>query len=185
MVAMSDLPASLNPPGDEQAKNDELVGEDIRRAVEKALADVRQVQMAAAGRAAAQRAEMAGARYSSRTVDAESGSLGRGSGDAQPAVLLLGQAIHDISDQELLVVRHEEELLEYVASAVPSPGFPASAPGSSTTAGDVTLETPVVAELQGDDDLPLGEESTWRRLAIMVGLALLTCIGLLAFLIAP
>jgi hypothetical protein len=183
---MSDLDSAPSPSRDAPAGNTDLAVADIRLAVEEALAGARQVQMAAAGRAAAQRAEIAAARYSSRTVSPEgSGSLDRGSDAVQPAGGLLGQAIHDLSDQELLVVRHEEELLEYVASALSLPAPAGLARRSLTTAEDVTAETPLLAEVEDKDDLNPGQESTWRRIAVMAGLAVLTCVGVIAFLIAP
>jgi hypothetical protein len=183
---MSELGASLNPQRDHGADNAALIVTDIRLAVEEALAGARQVQMAAAGRAAAQRAEIAGARYSSRNVDNERrDGLDRGFDPVPPAAGLLGQAIHDISDQELLVIRHEEELLEYVASRLSPTGPSGLAYRPLTTDADKTVETPVLAEMEDTDDLNLGEESTWRRIAIMVGLVVLTFTGLIAFLIAP
>jgi hypothetical protein len=183
---MSDLDAALNPRRDARADTAYPVAADMRLAVEEALAGARQVQMAAAGRAAAQRAEIAGARYSSRTVDADGTRLGRVSDDdVQSAVDLLAQAIHDLSDQELLVVRREEELLEYVASLLSPPGRTELAPRPLTTAEVVTAETPLLAEIEDTDDPNPGEESPWRRIAIMVGLAVLTFVGLIAFLIAP
>jgi hypothetical protein len=142
--------------------------------------------IAAEGRAAARRAETAGAKYSSRPVDAQGrDSLGGEAAPLPSLVGVVGQTFRDLGDSELYVVRRDEELLQVLASALPGDQSGAGAPPPAATGGDTTAEIPIGAEDRGDDYVSSARESPWHRAAIMVGLALLTIVGLIAFLAAP
>jgi hypothetical protein len=174
---VADLDPLPNPEPGRDAGDVTSVAAEMRRAVDEALAGARQELVAAEGRAAARRAQIAGANYSSRTGDDRP--------EHQPPVGLLRQTIGDLGDSELFAVRHDEELLQFVAAALPGPNaWSAESPAQATT-WDVTAEMPVRREEPADDGVQPAPESAWRRSAIMAGLAVLTFIGVIAFLVTP
>jgi hypothetical protein len=99
-------------------------------------------------------------------------------------VRALAQAQREIGDHELRAIRHDQEVLRHLARALSAPGVNAPEPKPPSAAEDITMETPALVVAAGDTDLIPARESRWRQLATNLGLAILTLVGVIAFLIA-